>query len=269
MTQRFLGKSVLVTGGANGMGLACAQRFAAEGASVMIADLLEESGRAAVASIVAGGGSADFVHADMCVEADCRAAVGRAIERFGRIDHLVLAAGIPTSRYRSGGPDPRKPGVDPLQAFIDAPAEDWDEVLGVNVRGGYFVLQEVVRDMLPRGSGSIVVITSTAAQNQSNSGAIPYSVSKAGAWAMVKHLARLVAPRGIRVNAVGPGLIDTNMSRGYLADPQKAAAVMTQIPMGRAGTPDDIASSVLFLCSDEAGFITGEALYVDGGQFTS
>jgi NAD(P)-dependent dehydrogenase (short-subunit alcohol dehydrogenase family) len=265
---RFEGKVALVTGGANGMGLECATQLAGEGAAVVLADLIADAGEAAAAAIVAAGGRARFVETNLLDRDECRRSVQTAIDEFGRLDIAVLAAGIPTSRYRSGGPDPRVPGTDPLDAFLAAPAEDWEEVLGVNLRGGYWLLQAAVAEMLAVGGGSIVVITSVAAANQTHSGGIPYSASKAGAWAMVKHLARLTAGKGIRVNAVGPGLIETNMSRGYLADANAKAAVLTAIPIGRAGTVTDIANAVLFLASDDASFITGEALYVDGGQFT-
>jgi len=266
--RRFDGRTALVTGGANGMGRACARRFAAEGARVVVADVLAERARAVADEITAAGGDALAVAADMLDADAARACVAATVERYGAPDAVVLAAGIPTARYRSGGPDPRVPGADPLRVYLDTSVEDWDEVVGVNLRGTAVVLQAALAEMAPRGSGSIVVITSTAAANQTFSSSAAYSASKAGAWALVKHVARLAAPTGVRVNAVGPGLIATNMSDGFLRDERNREAVLAAIPVGRAGTVDDIAASVLFLCSDEAAFVTGEALYVDGGQFT-
>jgi len=266
--RRFDGRVALVTGGANGMGRACALRFAAEGAKVVVADVLTERADEVAEEISTAGGEAFAVAADMLDADAARGCVAATVERYGAPDAVVLAAGIPTARYRSGGPDPRVPGADPLQTYLDTPIEDWDEVVGVNLRGTSVVLQAALGEMVPRGSGSVVVITSTAAANQTFSSAASYSASKAGAWALVKHVARLAAPAGVRVNAVGPGLIETKMSEGYLRDERNRDAVLAAIPLGRAGTVDDIAASVLFLCSDEANFITGEALYVDGGQFT-
>ncbi len=266
--RRFAERTALVTGGANGMGRACALRFGSEGARVAVADVLEERAVAVVEEIRSAGGEAVAIAADMLDAESSRACVAATVEAFGAPDAVVLAAGIPTARYRSGGPDPRVPGADPLQSYLDTSVEDWDEVVGVNLRGTAQVLQAALAEMVPRGSGSVVVITSTAAANQTFSGSAAYSASKAGRWALVKHVSRLVAPAGVRVNAVGPGLIQTNMSDGFLKDERNKAAVMAAIPLGRAGTVDDIAASVLFLCSDEANFITGEALYIDGGQFT-
>jgi NAD(P)-dependent dehydrogenase (short-subunit alcohol dehydrogenase family) len=262
----FAGRVALVTGGANGMGRTCALRLAAEGAAVVVLDVLEAAGKDVLGEIAELGGRAELVVGDAGDETVVSAAVERAETVFGGLDVVVAAAGIPVPGYRSGAP--RRSAAGGLDGFLEMPLPDWDEVLGVNLHGAMLAVQKGVASMVAREvPGSVVVITSVAAANPTSSGHVAYTASKAGAQAVVKHVARLVADRGIRVNAVGPGLIDTNMSRGYLANAANAG-VFAHIPAGRAGTPEDIADAVLFLAGGNSRFVTGEVLYVDGGQFT-
>jgi 3-oxoacyl-[acyl-carrier protein] reductase len=265
----FAGRVALVTGGANGMGRACARRLAAEGAAVVIVDVVEPAGKELLGEIAeAGGGRAELVIGDVGDPAVIEQAVALAESTFGGLDVVVAAAGIPEPGYRSGADKARQAAAGQVEGFTEMPLPDWDEVLGVNLRGAMLAVQKGVASMVAREvQGSVVVITSVAAANPTSSGHVAYTASKAGAQAMVKHVSRLVADRGIRVNAVGPGLIDTNMSRGYLANAANQA-VFAHIPAGHAGTPDDIADAVLFLAGEHSRFVTGEVLYVDGGQFT-
>jgi 3-oxoacyl-[acyl-carrier protein] reductase len=176
-------------------------------------------------------------------------------------DLVEQADGIPTARYRSGITDLRVPGTDPLRAMLDLDPAGWDEVIGVNLNGAFFAARQGIAQLARQGDGgAVVIITSVAAGNPTHSGSVAYTTSKAGALAMTKHVARLAAPAGVRVNSVGPGLIDTNMPRGYLRDADNARGVLANIPLGRAGSTDDIASSVLFLLSDDGAYITGEVL---------
>ncbi|OAA27427.1 3-oxoacyl-(acyl-carrier protein) reductase [Frankia sp. EI5c] len=266
--NEFEGRVALVTGGANGMGRACVRQLAAGGASVVVVDVVEAAAVAAVAEVAAAGGRAEFVLGDVGEPEVIAEAVRVAEAKLGGLDVVVAAAGIPEAGYRSGSGRPRHAKAGLVEGFTEMKPDEWAEVLGVNLRGAMLAVQKGVASMLGREvPGSIVVITSVAAANSTASNNVAYTASKAGAQALVKHVARLVAARGIRVNAVGPGLIDTNMSRSFLASSANSA-VLAQIPAGRAGTPDEVAEAVLYLAGDRSSFITGEVLYVDGGQFT-
>ncbi|GAA1858851.1 SDR family oxidoreductase [Pseudonocardia ailaonensis] len=263
----FSGRVAVVTGGGNGMGRACAQRLAGEGVAVVVVDVIEEAAKAAVEEIHRSGGVAEQVVGDVGDEAVIARAIDVAESGFGGPDIIIAAAGIPAPGYRSGGPPVTRPASG-LERFLRTTPPDWDEVLGVNLRGVMLVVQRGVASMLEHERrGSVVVITSVSAASPITSGSVAYTASKAGAQAVVKHVSQLVADRGIRVNAVGPGLIDTNMSRGYAA-PTTGPSALAHIPAGRPGTADDIADAVLFLAGEQSQFITGEVLYVDGGQFT-
>jgi NAD(P)-dependent dehydrogenase (short-subunit alcohol dehydrogenase family) len=267
MTKRFDGRRVLVMGGANGMGLACVKRFADEGAAVVVADVLEDAGNEAVRAVNESGGRGYFVQVDMRDDDAVRGLVPTVVGLLGGLDVVAITSGIPVARYRSGAPDPRGSGSDALTTFLGTTAAEWDEVNGVNVRGPFLLVQAAVAEMVPHRAGSIVLVTSLSGTNPTLGGAVPYCASKAAEHALAKTVAHVVAKHGIRVNAVGPGLIATNMSRGYLAAHGGHDAVVTSVPMSRPGTPEEIAAAVTFLASDDASFITGETLFVDGGQF--
>jgi NAD(P)-dependent dehydrogenase (short-subunit alcohol dehydrogenase family) len=269
------GKIAVVTGGGNGIGRACAQRFAEEGADILVADLLDEPGAETVARVKERGREALFVHIDASSPEDNETMAQTAVERFGKIDILVTAAGISHADYVSGEhrPDQQmleeqaKRFMEPWTILTDLDLKAWQRVLDVNLTGTLLACKSVGPLMVEQKSGSIVTIASIAAKHPA-AGPMSYTVSKAGVWMLTKSLARSLAPIGIRVNAIGPGFIETNMTTFLSSNDMIRNMAMTQIPLGRLGKPSDIANAALFLASDESSYVTGEILHPDGGFFT-
>jgi len=235
----------LVTGGARGIGRAIALRLAETGAKVAIVDLVEAGADVARELEEATGRAATFVKADISKEADARAAVAAVEETLGPVDILVNNAGI----TRDG-----------LVLVMDE--SDWDSVLAVNLKGAFLMSKAVLRGMVKRRSGSIVSISSVVGR-RGNAGQVNYSAAKAGLIGLTKALAREVASRNVRVNAVAPGYIETEMTAAL--DEKTRNAIIGQIPLGRIGTPRAVADAVAFLAGDSAAFITGAVIAVDGG----
>jgi NAD(P)-dependent dehydrogenase (short-subunit alcohol dehydrogenase family) len=273
MSGRLEGRVAVVTGGANGIGRACCVRFAEEGADVVIADLLDTS--ETLALVKEQGREALSVQLDAASQSDNKAMAQAAVERFGRIDVLVTAAGISHANYRSGDLDKdREMMVDamsrmgqPGAGITNLDLESWQKVLDVNLTGTMLACKAVAPTMIEQKSGSIITIASIAAK-RAEAGPGSYSVSKAAVWMLTKWLAGDLAAAGVRVNAIGPGFIDTNMTKGLLENDLVRQMVLMQVPLGRAGTPEDIANAALFLASDEASYFTGEILHPDGGFYT-
>ena len=273
MTKRLDGRTAVVTGGANGIGRACCVRFAEEGTNVVVADLLDTA--ETVALVKEQGREALAVQLDATSGSDNDAMAQAAAERFGRIDVLVTAAGISHANYRSGDLDrDRQRMADALSRFgqpgagitsLD-PAE-WQKILDVNLTGTMLACKAVAPQMIEQKSGSIITIASIAAK-RAEAGPGAYSVSKAAVWMLTKWLANDLASAGVRVNAIGPGYIDTNMTKGLLENEMIRNIVLTQVPMQRLGQPEDIANAALFLASDESSYMTGEILHPDGGYHT-
>ncbi len=271
---RLDGKVALVTGGANGIGLACAQRFAQEGARVVIADVLDDPGESAVVDLRGEGHEAIFVHLDAASPADNEAAVVVAARDFGSLDILVTAAGISFAGYTSGDDSREREltaagaSASPATAFLHTPVEQWQPVLDVNLTGTMLAVQAAGKQMVSQpGGGSIVTIASIAAL-AGEAGSLAYSVSKAGVWMVTKMAATALATEGVRVNAIGPGYIDTNMTKIIATMPDFSQKLLDQVPMRRFGKPSEIASVALFLASDEASYVTGELFIADGGYYT-
>ena len=277
MTERLQDRVAVITGAANGIGRACAERFAAEGASIVVADLLAEPGRAVVDAITAAGGRSTFVELDAASPEANRAMAEAAVDAFGTIDVVVTAAGVSSGDYVSGDLERSRKrirqaaeaaAVDPAASLTDLDVDDWRRVLDVNLTGTLLAVQATVRVMLDQQKrGSIVTIASIAARDPLW-GSPSYPVSKAGVWMLTKSAARTLAPLGIRVNAIGPGFVDTNMTAALDEVDEMSALVLDHTPMGRKGTPAEIASVALFLAGDEASYVTGELIHPDGGWFT-
>jgi NAD(P)-dependent dehydrogenase (short-subunit alcohol dehydrogenase family) len=270
------GKSALVTGGGNGIGRACCERFAEEGADVVVADLLDDAGNETVQLVEKTGRSGLFVHLDAASPEGNDDVARRAVEHFGRVDVLVTAAGISHAGYRSG--DRSADGemlaraietrADPPKRLLDLAVADWQQVLDVNLTGTFLALQATARQMVTQGSGGSIVTIASVAAKHPEAGPPSYAVSKAGVWMLTKAAARSLGPAGIRVNAIGPGFIETNMTAMATAIPEVLEMFLAGLPLGRLGTAREVADAALFLASDESSYFTGEILHPDGGFFT-
>ena len=250
MDRAFAGKIALVTGAASGIGRATALAFAARGAHVIIADHNEEHGMAVESSIRERGGSARFVRADMLIPEEIRAMVRETIHIYGGLDYAFNNAGIEGDQATTA----------------ECSEENWNRVIDVNLNGVWHCMREELLNMLARGGGVIVNCSSVAGLTGFR--AIPaYVASKHAVIGLTKAAALEYASQNIRVNAVCPGVIQTPMiSRFTQGDPQAEALMVSQEPIGRLGTPDEVASAVLWLCSGDASFVTGHSLVVDGGM---
>lgn len=251
MGRRFAGKTALIVGGTGGIGLATARRFAAEGASVMIAGRRRGEGEAAVDAIRGEGGIAAFVETDVTRAESAEAMVARTIETFGALHVAYNNAGIT--------------GTVNLNVE-DADLRMFEQVMAINVTGTWLAMKYEVPAILASGGGAIVNCGSVAGLRGSP-GCSAYYGSKHAVLGMTKCVALENAARGIRVNAVCPGLVMTELvEHGFAAAPDKLAMLTGRIPMQRTGRPDEIAEAVLWLASEESSFVNGVALPVDGAS---
>ncbi len=241
------GRVALVTGASQGIGRTCALRLAAQGATVAVAARTQEKLDELVREISAAGGKASAFSLDVAEEEQIKAVLKSAIAQLGKIDILVNNAGITRD-----------------QLVMRMKRADWDAVLNTNLTSAYLCIQQVISSMLKQRWGRIINITSVFGQT-GQAGQANYAASKAGLIGLTMAIAREVASRNITCNAVAPGFIETSMTAA-LSDEFKQNAVR-MIPLGRVGTPEDIANSVAFLASEEAGYITGHVLNVNGGMY--
>ena len=242
----FSGKIAIVTGASRGIGRGVAMTLARRGA-VVIAAARGENANATVAAITEAGGRAERATVDVTDPASVDALVSGTLEAHGRIDVLVNNAGITRD-----------------QLMLRMKRDDWDQVIATNLTSAFTCVQAVIKPMVKQRSGRIVNISSVVGQT-GNAGQANYAASKAGLIGFSKALARELASRNITVNVVAPGLVETDMTRVMAEKAQGDWAA--QIPLGRIGTPDDIAAAVCFLASDEASYITGHVLAVNGGMY--
>lgn len=238
----------IVTGAARGIGLAIAERLTKDGATVVLADVLDGDGKAAAKRL---GGA--YKHCDVSKAADVRALIAFTVRKFGAIDILVNNAAVSANND-----------------FLDVTEAEFDRVIGVNLKGSFLVLQACARHMVKqaqagRKPGAIVNMSSVN-DTLAIPGIVTYCMSKGGVSQLTAATSIALAPHGIRVNAIGPGTIDTDMARGVLADRAAMDRAMSRTPLGRAGAPSEVAAIAAFLVSDDASYVTGETIYVDGGR---
>jgi len=251
--MRLADKVALISGAASGMGASMARIFAREGAKVVVADQLDDEGRKVVADIVAANGAASFRHLDVTDEGNWQRVVDEAVAEFGKLDILVNNAGISGS------------AVDDL---FDSTA--WDKIMDVNSRGAFLGMKYAIPQMRKAGGGAIVNISSISGVAGQRGIHMAYNASKGAVRTMTKVGAVQEGRHNIRVNSVHPGLMPPMRTSGRTADPAlRAKWIEQQVPLGRAGRVEEVANAVLFLASDEASYITGAELYVDGGYLAT
>jgi NAD(P)-dependent dehydrogenase (short-subunit alcohol dehydrogenase family) len=249
-TLDFTGKVALVTGASSGMGLATAKAFADAGAAVVLADIREDLVRAEAEKLSAAGQKAIAVRCDVSDDGDVAAMVERTVSEFGRLDAAFNNAGVMAR----------------IAPTADSTREEWDRVIGVNLRGVWSCMKYELGQMQRQGSGAIVNNASVGALT-GNPGIGSYIASKHGVIGLTRTAALEYITHGIRVNAVNPGLIDTQVARDVVSgDEQAYENIAKHVPIARAGRPEEIASAVLWLCSPGASYVVGHALTVDGGM---
>jgi NAD(P)-dependent dehydrogenase (short-subunit alcohol dehydrogenase family) len=250
MNLSFENKVALVTGAASGMGLATARAFADAGAAVLLADFREDAVKAEAQKLVIAGHKAIAVRCDVSDDAQVAAMVDRTVAEFGRIDAAFNNAGVMAH----------------IAATADSTREEWDRVIGINLRGVWSCMKYELRQMQGQGGGAIVNNASVGALT-GNPGIGSYIAAKHGVVGLTRTAALEYIKHGIRVNAVNPGLIDTQIARDVVSgDEQAYDEISKHVPIGRAGRPEEIASAVLWLCSPAASYVVGQALTVDGGM---
>jgi NAD(P)-dependent dehydrogenase (short-subunit alcohol dehydrogenase family) len=244
------GRVFVVTGGSQGIGAACAERLAGDGAAVAVWDVAVSAGEALVAQLRARGHRAHFAPCNVAVKSEVDAALASTVAAFGRVDGLVNNAGI----FRAAD-------------FLDITEADWDAVLAVNLKGSFLVGQAVARQIVAQGGGGAIVNMSSVNGVMAIPSIASYNASKGGVDQLTRVMALALADQGIRVNAVAPGTIATELAtRAVLGSDEAKARILGRTPMRRLGEPQEVADAVAYLLSDASSYVTGEVIYVDGGR---
>jgi len=246
--MRLAGKVAVVTGAARGIGRATAERLLAEGAKVVVSDI-DAPALEKTAAEIGPAANVFAVRADVSKKSEVVGLVEAAVRHFGTLDIMVNNAGIA-----------------PVVEFLDVTEEMLDRVLDVNLKGAFYGTQAAGREMVARGKGGVIINMSSINSGLANPNVAPYAISKGGMNQVTSTAAVAFAPHGIRVVGVGPGTIMTDMVAGAFVQSAGNHAILSRTPLGRYGQPSEIASVVAFLASDDASYITGETMYVDGGR---
>jgi NAD(P)-dependent dehydrogenase (short-subunit alcohol dehydrogenase family) len=248
--MRLREKVALVTGAAQGIGLACAAAFAREGARVVLADVNEVAARREAHKLHEAGAQAIAAACDVSKKHEVQRTLTATLDAFGRVDIVVANAGITHAAE-----------------FLDLEEEDFDRVLGVNLKGVFLVGQLAARQMARQGGGGAIINMSSVNAVLAIPNQVPYVVSKGGVNQLTKVMALSLAQHGIRVNAIGPGTILTELARNaVLGNAEAEKKILSRTPMGRMGEPDEVARVAVFLASDDASYVTGQTIYPDGGR---
>jgi NAD(P)-dependent dehydrogenase (short-subunit alcohol dehydrogenase family) len=247
--MRLEGKVAVVTGAAQGLGRACAECMAAEGAKIVVSDMNAEGGESVASAIRDAGGEACFIACDVGDKAQVEALIAGAVEVFGRLDSAVANAGIVN-----------------FADFLDLAEEDFDAVLRVNLKGVFLTGQAAARQMVKQGGGGTIINMSSINAVVAIPNIVPYVTAKGGVNQLTRAMAMALADKGIRVNGIGPGSIMTEMLKSVANDKAAMHKVLARTPMGRAGEPDEIGKVAVFLASEDSSYMTGEIVYVDGGR---
>ena len=247
--MRLDGKVAVVTGSAQGLGRACAQCMAAEGAKIIVSDVNAEGGELAAAAIRDAGGEARFIACDVGDKAQVEALIAGAVAAYGRLDTVVANAGIVK-----------------FADFLELEEDDFDAVLRVNLKGVFLTGQAAARQMVKQGGGGTIITMSSINAVVAIANIVPYVAAKGGVNQLTKAMALALADQGIRVNGIGPGSIMTEMLKSVANDKAAMHKVLSRTPMGRAGEPEEIGKVAVFLASDDSSYMTGEIVYVDGGR---
>ncbi len=243
------GKVVIITGAARGIGRACAERFVREGAKVVVADIDQARGQETATAISGGGTETLFVACDVGDSVQVSNLIAASVDAFGALDVLVNNAGI----LHTGD-------------FMDLTEQDFDRVIRVNLKGPLLVGQAVARQLIDQGRGGAIVNLSSVGAVLAAPFQAAYNVSKGGVAQLTRVMALSLAPHGIRVNAIGPGTIGTDMTNDMLGDNALRRRILSRTPLGRVGDPAEVAAVAVFLASEEASYITGQTVYCDGGR---